>query len=238
MATQIVLVPGWWIGEWAWDQVAQPLREKGYDVTALTLPGLEPDHIARGEVTLDDHANAIAAALDPDASRRILVVHSGAVLPGTMVLDRHPDLVDHVIFVDTAPAADGFAPIPDLAGHEYPLTAAWDQEMTDGSMRDLTEDQLAEFRERAVPQPAGTVSGAVELSDPRRLEIPGTVICTAFSSEEYKSYATQGVPFLAALEDHTNLEYVDLPTGHWPMWSKPTELADLIATAAGEPTPT
>jgi pimeloyl-ACP methyl ester carboxylesterase len=29
-----------------------------------------------------------------------------------------------------------------------------------------------------------------------------------------------------------DLELVDLPTGHWPMWSRPTDLADAIAAAA------
>src|SRR3712207_4551588 len=101
-STQIVLVPGFWLGAWAWEDVTPLLADRGYGATALTLPGLEPDHPARDEVTLEDHAEAIAAALDGGAERRVLVLHSGAALPGTMVLDRRPDLVDHVVFVDTA----------------------------------------------------------------------------------------------------------------------------------------
>lgn len=232
MTTQIVLVPGFWLGAWAWDDVAPLLRDRGHDVTSLTLPGLEPQHPARGGVTLDEQADAIAAALDRGADRRVIVVHSGAALPGTIVLDRHPDLVDHVVFVDTAPARDGQAMDSGFDSDEFPLSAAWESEMEDGSMRDLTESQLSAFRDRAVPQPGRTVGGRVSLTDPRRLTVPGTVVCTAFSSQEYKAYAAQGVPFLAALQDHTALAYVDLPTGHWPMWSKPVELAEVIATAA------
>ena len=37
----IVLVPGFWLGAWAWDEVADTLRAEGLEVTALTLPGLE-----------------------------------------------------------------------------------------------------------------------------------------------------------------------------------------------------
>lgn len=221
------------MGAWAWDEVAAPLRERGYGVAALTLPGLEPDDPSPGDVTLDDHADAIIAGLDEEADRRVLVVHSGAALSGTMVLDRRPDLVDHVVFVDTAPARDGFSMDAELEGDRFPLSAAWDSEMEDGSMRDLTDEQLATFRERAVGQPAQTVKGPVRVSNPRRLEIPGTVVCTAFPSADYKAYAAQGAAFLAALEDHTALEYVDLPTGHWPMWSRPDDLAEVIAAAAG-----
>jgi hypothetical protein len=35
----IILVPGFWLGAWAWDEVASDLRAAGHDVTALTLPG-------------------------------------------------------------------------------------------------------------------------------------------------------------------------------------------------------
>ena len=50
-------------------------------------------------------ADAIAAALDRDADRRVLVVHSGAAVPGTVVLDRHfmdvvEELCDRVAVVD------------------------------------------------------------------------------------------------------------------------------------------
>ena len=232
MATQIVLVPGFWLGAWAWDDVTPVLADRGHVPTPLTLPGLEPDHPARGDVTLDDHAELIARALDRDAERRVLVVHSGAALPGTMVLDRHPDVVDHVVFVDTAPVRDGYAMNPELEDPEFPLAAAWDSEMAEGSMRDLTEEQLRTFRDRAVPQPGRTVSGQVRLSNPARLTVPGTVVCTAFPSADYRSYAEQGAGFLAGLLDHRALDYVDLPTGHWPMWSRPAELAEVIDRAA------
>lgn len=232
MTTQIVLVPGFWLGAWAWDSVATDLRARGHEVTAVTLPGLEPGATDPGAITLDDHEGAIFAALDPAAARRILVVHSGAAVPGTMILDRHPDLVDHVVFVDTAPVRAGFAIKEDLEGDTFPLESVWDMEFEDGSMRGLSDEQLHTFRDRAVPQPAQTVRVPVELSNPARLAVPGTVICTAFPAEDYRSYAEQGMGFLAGLLDHTNLTYVDLPTGHWPMWSEPTELAAVIAKVA------
>jgi pimeloyl-ACP methyl ester carboxylesterase len=232
MATQIVLVPGFWLGAWAWDDVAPHLLSSGFVVTALTLPGLEPDHDDRGRVTLDDHADAIIAAFDGSADRRVLVVHSGAAIPGTIVLDRRPELVDRVVFVDTAPVRDGFAMSPDAEGAELPIEAAWDDEVEQGSMRDLSDDQLTRFRDRAVPQPIETVRGVVHLTDPQRLDVPATVIATSFPAGEFREGAEAGVPFLAGLLDHHQIDYVELPTGHWPMWSRPAELAALIAAAA------
>ena len=53
MATApIILVPGFWLGAWAWDEVAALLRADGHDVTALTLPGMESKDADRSSITL------------------------------------------------------------------------------------------------------------------------------------------------------------------------------------------
>lgn len=234
VSAHVVLVPGFWLGAWAWEEVVAELGRRGVAAHALTLPGLEPDHPDRGRVRLEEQVAAVEAALAlaPPGARTVLVAHSGGAVPATVALDRHVDDVDHVVWVDTAPVVDGYAMNAELAGAEYPLDAQWDEELEQGSMRDLTEAQLATFRERAVPQPAATLRDAASLTDPRRLDVPGTVVCTAFPAAEYRSYAEQGLPFLAGVLEHRRLELVDLPTGHWPMWSRPAELAEIIAGAA------
>ncbi|HSN42493.1 MAG TPA: hypothetical protein VLR88_00385 [Propionibacteriaceae bacterium] len=56
--------------------------------------------------------------------RRILVVHSGAGFPGTLVLDRRPDLVDRLVLVDTAPPKPGLAVNAEHVG-VFTLADAW-----------------------------------------------------------------------------------------------------------------
>lgn len=85
-----------------------------------------------------------------------------------------------------------------------------------------------------MPQPTGVMREAVTLVDERRLDVPGTVVCTAFTAADYRSYADQGMTFLAGLLQHRKLTLIDLPAGHWPMWSKPVEVADIIAQAASD----
>lgn len=234
MTTHIVLVPGFWLGGWAWDATAARLREHGHDVTALTLPGRDPTAPGARQVNPQDQANAIRAALDDSADRRVLVVHSGAALPGTLVLDQAPELVDHIVWVDTAPSKDGAAFNADFADDVLTLDAMWEEEFQQGSMRDLTDAQLAAFRSRSVPEPGPVVSTPISLSNDRRHDVPGTVVCTSYPAAEFRAYAEQGVPFLAALLDYRAIDFVDLPTGHWPMWSRPDELAELIHQVAAE----
>ncbi|GAA4400935.1 alpha/beta hydrolase [Fodinibacter luteus] len=233
----VVLVPGFWLGAWAWDDVIAHLSEHHLTALAVTLPGLEADDDDRGSVTLLDHVGAIEAALAraPQGARTVLVAHSGAAVPATVALDRHVDQVEHVVWVDTAPVVDGYAIDPNVTGDEHALSAQYDEELAEGSMEGLTEEQLATFRERAVPQPTSSMREAVSLHDDRRLNVPGTIVCTSFPAAEYRSYAKQGMPFLAGILQYRKLELVDLPTGHWPMWSRPADLAAIIADAAAPP---
>lgn len=238
MTTRIVLVPGFWLGAWAWDEVAPLLRTQGFDVAAMTLPGLAPGPPSSGSrdasaPTLGDQAEAIVAALAVPADRRVLVVHSGAAFPGTLVLDRRPDLVDRAVLVDTAPPKPGLAFDANQVG-DLTVRAAWASLEEESAFRDLTAAQLATFAERAVPQPASIVTEPVALGSDARHRVPLTVICTAYSARDYQDYAAQGIPFLAALLDYADVTYVDLPTGHWPMWSRPAELAGLIADASAQ----
>jgi pimeloyl-ACP methyl ester carboxylesterase len=110
MAAPLILVPGFWLGAWAWDDVAAPLRAQGHDVTALTLPGLESVEVDRSVITLAEHVDAICTALSAAAAPSVLVVHSGASVPGYGALDRLPERVAAMVYVDTAPGTGAIRP--------------------------------------------------------------------------------------------------------------------------------
>ncbi len=228
-SSPIILVPGFWLGAWAWDEVAAALRDDGHDVTALTLPGLESVDADRSGVTLADHVDAICAAVTAAGRPVVLAVHSGAGFPGYAATDRVPEQVAAMVYVDTG-AGKG-AMDADFTDVEKPLPAA--EELAESENLDgISEGQLATFRSRAVPQPGATLRESVELTDDARLDVPSTVICTGFTSEQYQDAVKEGYGFVAGLAELRDLTWVDLPTSHWPMWSKPKELAALIGDIA------
>jgi pimeloyl-ACP methyl ester carboxylesterase len=221
----IVLVPGFWLGAWAWDEVVEYLRADGHDVTALTLPGLESVETDRSSITFNDHVEAVCDPIRAKGSPVVLAVHSGTGGVGYAVTDRIPDLIAHMVYVDTGAAPRALD--PDFEGVEQPLPSQKDledQENLDG----LSEEQLETFRQRAVPEPGAALREGPELTNDTRLDVPSTVIATAFDSDAYRDAVKEGYAFLAGLADLRNLTYVDLPTSHWPMWSRPKDLAEII----------
>jgi pimeloyl-ACP methyl ester carboxylesterase len=228
-AAPIVLVPGFWLGGWAWDEVAAALRDEGHDVTPVTLPGLESADADRSAITAEDHVEAICDAVRAAGAPVVLAVHSGAGYPGYGASDRVPELISAMIYVDTGPGVGAMD--PDFDGAEMPLPSA-EELAANENLDGLSEEQLENFRRRAVPQPGEVLRTSVELTNDARLDIPSTVIATGFPSDEYKKGVDQGWGFLAGLGELRDVAWVDLPTSHWPMWSKPREVAEIIGDVA------
>ena len=99
----IVLVPGFWLGAWAWDDVVSALRADGHDATALTLPGLESAGADRSKITLSDHVDAICDAVKAADAPVVLAVHSGAGASGYAASDRVPEHIAAMVYVDSDP---------------------------------------------------------------------------------------------------------------------------------------
>src|SRR5215208_7320350 len=189
----IVLVPGFWLGAWAWDEVAEALRADGHDVTALTLPGLESADADRSAVTTSDHVDAICDAIRSAGAPVVLAVHSGTGFTGYAASDRIPERIAAMVYVDSAPGTGAMD--PDFAGVEMPLPPQeklQEEENLDG----LSEEQLETFRRRAVPEPGAVLREAPELTNDARLDVPSTVVCTGFTSEQVKDFAKEGYAWL------------------------------------------
>lgn len=230
----VVLIAGHWLGAWAWDEVLEHLETDHIRAVAMTLPGLDGDDAHRATKTLDDQAAAIRDVIAQHGDQPvILVAHSGANGPVSLVLDRHPESVSRVVWVDSGPVADGSVSAPDFPAEleELPLPS-FDALGRQASLDGLSAEALERFRARAVPEPAPVLRQPVELTNEARLGVPATLVCCSISGEQVRELVQAGHPMFAEVANLEHVDVVDLPTGHWPMWSRPRDLARIIGAAA------
>lgn len=226
--TTYVLVHGFWLGSWAWDDVVPGLTRSGARAEALTLPGLESEEADRHGIGLEEHIEYVVAVIDRTPGRIVLVGHSagGAVIHAAV--DRRPTRIAHAVYVDTRPLPNGVALNPALAGsgHEVPLRA-W-QDFLPGQLDGLDDTMLERFGRLGTTHPAGAARDRQKLADPRRYDVPVTIITTTSSKAEMWKLATAGDPYFTELPLIADLTFVELPTGHYPMLSRPDDLATAI----------
>jgi pimeloyl-ACP methyl ester carboxylesterase len=228
---EIILIPGLWLDGSSWEEVTPTLEEAGHRTQPLTLPGMESMEADRSGITRQDHVQAVVAAIDSVAGEVVLVGHSAGAAIAHAAIDARPDRVSRAIYVGGFPLGDGGGdpggypvedgeiPFPDWSGFE------------EEDLADLDEDARARFRERAIPAPARASSDPQQLADERRYEVPITVISTEFSSEMLQSWIARDLEPVREFSRIKEVEYIDLPTGHWPQFTKPEDLARTILEA-------
>lgn len=227
----IVLVPGFWLDASSWDEVTPVLEAAGHRARPITPPGLESIDADRTGISLRDHVDAVVAEVDATDGPLALVAHSGAAASVHGAVDARPDRVDRVVYVDCVPIGEGEAINRELpvVGGEIPLPAWSGFDRAD--LVDLDDDLRAEFRARAIPEPQGPSYDALTLSDVRRYDVPVTVIACEFGSPLIREWIDSGQRFAAELGRIHHREFVDLPTGHWPQFTRPRELGEAIVAA-------
>ncbi|WP_461169429.1 alpha/beta fold hydrolase [Arthrobacter sp. Z1-15] len=231
----IVLIAGHWLGAWAWDEVLDHLTAS--HSVAVTLPGLDGDDPHRAAKTLDDQVAAVLEVFArlgvSEGQPAVIVAHSGANFPVSLVLDRHPGLVQRVVWVDSGPVSAGSAFAPDFPdGVEGLPLPSFDVLAQQASLEGLSAEALERFRARAVPQPGPVLRQPVELMNDARRKVRTTLVCCSIPGAQVMELARAGHAVFAEVTNIEHLDVVDLPTGHWPMWSRPRDLAEAIQTAA------
>ena len=179
---------------WAWDAVTTDLRDRGHHVAAVTLPGLDPDDPHRASTTLGQQAEHLRSAIDAaaaDGSAVVLVAHSAAGYPTTVLLNQDPTVIARVIYVDSGPSADGSAfdaSVPPET-EEVPLPPF---ERLPASLDGLSEEDLKRFRERAVPEPGSAMRETVHLNNDSRRDVPSTIIASSYPAEVMMQWRAKG----------------------------------------------
>src|SRR5213592_792964 len=104
-----VIVHGAWGGGWDWLAIDSMLTGRGHKVVRVTLTGLgERHHLASPNIGLDTHIDDVVNKILWDNLHDIVLVgHSYGGMVITGVVDRVPDRIKAVVYVDAAVPMDG-----------------------------------------------------------------------------------------------------------------------------------
>ncbi len=227
----IILVHGLWLNGSSWDAVTPVLEKAGHRVRALTLPGMQGKDADRSGVTVQDHIGAVVAAIDAADAPVLLVAHSAGGDIGHAAVDARPGKVARAVYVGGFPGPDGSVLLEGLPAENGEVGMPdWKEMGEEANVVDFDEESLARLYADAVPVPEKVLTTPVRLGDERRHDVPVTAVCPEYRAADLRGWVEDGsLPELARIRD---VEYVDLPGGHWPQFTQPEALARIILEAA------
>jgi len=231
--TEFVLVPGAWLGAWAWEKVTHQLEEKGHEVYPVTLTGTgERVHLASKEVGMETAIQDVLNVISyNNLDDFVLAGHSFAGKVAAAVADRSHEKVRKVIYVDALRPekvrtpqgsfnpANEFGPLPQ-GSYGFPLT----EETVDHIGKDVKGANRKWMMSKATPWPARHATDPITLSKNFDGVKSAYVFCTQ-----------SGDPIVEILEGKWGKLYGPyklIDSGHWPMITKPKELADALNSLA------
>ena len=220
-----VLVPGAWLGSWAWKNVAPLLEEKGHTVHTITLTGEgERVHLFSKDVGIETAVQDVLNVIKyNDLDNFVLVGHSFAGKVAAAVADRIPERVKMILYLDAERPEKGVRE-PQSGGTPpfEPKNGEWQIPLTDEILNEIGKDVQGKDREwllsKATPWPYRHKMEPVRLSENFDSIKSAYIFCTG-----------GGDPVDEILQGkwgRLDGPYKVIESGHWPMITKPAELVE------------
>lgn len=227
--TKFVLIPGAWLGAWAWKKTAGELQKKGHEAYPVTLTGMgERVHLATKDVGLETAVQDVLNVIKyNELDGFVLVGHSFAGKVAAVVADRARAKVKKVIYLDSFRPENvpepqgGFDPSREfgaLAPGEFafPLTDA----TIDNIGKDVHGEPRARLKSLATPWPGKMAKDSLTISKDYDWRKEAYIFCTLSGDPVDDIVAGK---YGKLYGPHKLME-----TGHWPMLTKPEELAKVL----------
>lgn len=217
----MVFVHGAWGGGWQFKKVQPLLEARGYAVYRPTLTGLgERSHLASVDIGLATHVEDIVNFLRfENLTDVILVAHSYGGMVATGVVDRVPERIQRIIYLDAFVPADGDS-VKTLRGNRALPPAV------DGFYVPAWVKPDKPFP-RDVPHPEKCFLEPLALKNPAAAKVPAVYILTvepgkAEADDDFYSQSLRakerGWPVLLMAGDHN------------PQWFQPEKTVDVLLT--------
>ena len=194
---------------------------------------MEGKDAPRSGITLRDHVDAVVAAIDAAEGPVLLVGHSAGSGIAHAAVDARPDRVARAVYVGGFPTPDGRPLLTGLPAESGEVRMPdWKEVGEDANIADLDEPALARLYAEAIPVPEGVLTQPQQLKDPRRYDVPVTAVCPSTPPRSFRGWMEEGSEGVAELTKIRDVDYVDLPGGHWPQLVQPERLARVLLDAA------
>jgi pimeloyl-ACP methyl ester carboxylesterase len=233
-----VLVHGAWHGSWCWRRVAEALRDAGHVVVTPTLTGLgERTHLFQPGLTIEHFATDVANVIEAEELEQVtLVGHSFAGGPISVVADRKPESLKHLIYLDAVVLENGQSAFSKLPAAVVAQRIKLAQETSGGqtipppppAAFGVTEaHDEAWLRRRLTPQPLSSYQEPIRLSHPLGNGIRKTYIaCTDPAYEPM-------VPTHEWVRRQNGWQYLEFASGHDAMVLRPEALTEILVGCSG-----
>jgi pimeloyl-ACP methyl ester carboxylesterase len=230
-----VLVHGAWHGGWCWRRVAEALRGAGHVVFTPTLTGLgERAHLLRADLTIEDFATDVANVIEAEELRDVVLVgHSFGGSPVSVVADRIPGALKHLVYLDSLVPENGqnlFGKLdPEIVAQRIKLA----QETSGGLTMPppspvafgVTERHDVEWLSRRLtPHPLNSYQVPIRLGHPVGNGIAKTYIACTHPAYESLLKTHEWI------RHQSEWRYLEFSSGHDAMVISPDKLAELLIT--------
>jgi pimeloyl-ACP methyl ester carboxylesterase len=231
--TRFVLVPGAWLGAWAWKRVTPFLEKAGHAAYPVTLTGMgERVHLLTKEVGMETAVQDVLNVVKYNELDEFVVVgHSFAGKVAAVVADRAHDRVRKAIYLDAFrpervrtpqagfdPSSEFGPPPPGALG--IPLT----EKIVGNIGKDVRGADLQWMLSLATPWPMKMAADPITLSSHYDAVKEAYIFCRQSGDPVDEIVAGKW----GKLDGPHKIE----DAGHWPMVTTPEALAaDLIALA-------
>ena len=238
--SHFILVHGAWEEAQAWDDVTPVLRQNGHTATALDLPGHGANKEELSKVSMARYVQNVVDFINQVEGKVVLVAHSmsGAVI--SQVAERIPEKIERLVYVAAFLLKDGdyvMAAMQSDSGNELLPEIVFSDDESYGSVPEQAlrrvgfHDVDEAVIQRILPlmaqkQATEPFMAKIEVSDEKFGSVPKTYIRT--SIDKVTSPALQD-RMIGNWEVETVLH---LEAGHFPLFSVPTQLAELLLQAA------
>jgi pimeloyl-ACP methyl ester carboxylesterase len=233
--SKFVLIPGAWLGAWAWKEVVLQLENGGHTAYPVTLTGMgERVHLANKDVGLETAVQDVLNVIKyNELDDFVLVGHSFAGKVAAVVADRAHDKVKKVIYLDSFRPErvrieqGSFDPVEEF-GPQLPgaFAVPLSEDTVDRIGKDVKGKDRTWMMALATPWPMKMARDPVILSKNYDEVKEAYVFCT-LSGDPVDD-------IIAGKWGKLQGPYKVMETGHWPMITKPKELANaMIALSRG-----